>query len=181
MSKEILYTGVRAKVKQVDSSKQRPRRAGTGYGAAGIGGWKACAHEYASRLGREGAACLADGFQFPVKIGRGLNNEAGGGQMVEQAARSPVRGVDGAHEAPALRQQLPDGGRPHLREVGSSVHRPEVRYEPALAPTQPALWPSLKRCNSFFSFFFFFISACPLLRPPRWCLQSMLPFPPHLL
>lgn len=59
--------------------------------------------------------------------GHGLSHDlAAGRHVVHESAGLPVRGVHGAQEAPGLRQQLTDGGGPHLGERCASVHAAEV-------------------------------------------------------
>mmetsp|Transcript_120274 Transcript_120274/g.275492 ORF Transcript_120274/g.275492 Transcript_120274/m.275492 type:complete len:285 (+) Transcript_120274:2278-3132(+) len=50
--------------------------------------------------------------------------------MIQQSARRPIRRVHRAEKSPRLRQQLPHSGRLHCCEIGTSVHRPEMRQIP---------------------------------------------------
>ena len=52
-------------------------------------------------------------------------------QVAQQATRCAIGRVHGAQEAPGVGQQLAHGRRAQLREVGTPVHAPEVRYVPA--------------------------------------------------
>ena len=50
------------------------------------------------------------------------------GEMVEETARGAVWRVDGAHEAPGVRQQGPLLSGSHLLEEGATMDGPEVGH-----------------------------------------------------
>ena len=69
---------------------------------------------------------------FGVFGGRG-DDATGGGQVTKQAAGGAIWRVHGTEESPGLRQKLPHRRRSELREIGSSVNRPEVGKVPVRA------------------------------------------------